>query len=134
MNLDLGKSQALLAQAGYPVNSEEFTLENIGRKYGVPPQRIYETIKSAKTLSAPKEADNKSIPASPPPGTGNLTLADFCARFNLNVKKVVRELTKSGTKASEALTIKKIAEDNNTSPNDIYERIKGVEKLGSFPN
>ncbi len=134
MNLDLEKSQKLLAQAGYTVNSEDVTLAHIGRKYGFPPQRIYETIKSAKIISARREAENRRLPESPPPGTGKLTLADFCARFNLNVKKVVRELTKSGTKASEALTIKKIAEDNNTSPNDIYERIKGVEKPGSFPN
>jgi hypothetical protein len=66
------------------------------------------------------------LPESAPPGTGNLTLADFCTQFNLNMKLVVRELKKQGIDASEELTLKKIATQNKTSPTDMYERIKNI--------
>ena len=62
-----------------------------------------------------------------PAGTGNLTLADFCARFNLNLKQVERELKKRGIKASAELTLKKIGEKNQTGPTDIYETIREIE-------
>ena len=42
------------------------------------------------------------------------------------MKLVVRELKKQGIEASEDLTLKKIATNNNTGPHDIYERIKSI--------
>ena len=47
-------------------------------------------------------------------------------RFNLNMKQVVRELNKQNIEASESLTLKQIASDNNTSPTDLYERIRSI--------
>jgi hypothetical protein len=126
MNLDLEKSLTLLTQAGYPVENEEMTLEKIARKYRVPPQRIYETIKAAHINSAQQKADSSLLPESPPPGSGNLTLADFCTQFNLNLKLMVRELKKLGISAAENSTLKEIATVNRTNPIDIYEGIKGI--------
>ena len=126
MNLDLEKSMALLAEAGYPVEDSETTLESIARRYGVPPQVLYEAIKSAKKETAGQASNGKALPASAPPGTGNLTLADFCTQFDLNMKLVVRELKKQGVAATEAQTLKQIAAGNNTSPTDLYERIRGI--------
>jgi len=126
MNLDFEKSLAFLTQGGYPVESGEMTLERIGRKYGVPPQKIYETIKPAAIISALQKAGNSLLPDSPPPGTGNFSLADFCAQFNLNLKLVVRELKTLGISATAEATLKDIAAANNTSPIDIYEKIKEI--------
>lgn len=70
------------------------------------------------------------LPDSPPPGTGNLTLADLCTQYNLNMKQVVRELKKQHIMAAEALTLKQIATDNNTSPIDVWERIKRIVQGG----
>ncbi|MEE4363941.1 MAG: hypothetical protein V2J08_08400, partial [Desulfotignum sp.] len=64
------------------------------------------------------------LPDSPPPGTGNMTLADLCAQFNLNIKTLLRDMSGTGIKADESQTIKKIAEINQTGPMDIYEHIK----------
>jgi hypothetical protein len=69
---------------------------------------------------------NSPLPESPPPATGNVTLADFCTQFNLNMKIVVRELNKQGITARGESTLKNIAADNHTSPIDIYEIIKSV--------
>jgi hypothetical protein len=124
MNLDLEKSMELLNQAGYTLNTSETTLEAIGRQYNVPPQLIYETIKPATIESAPNAKSTAMLPDTPPPGTGSIILADFCAQFDLNMKLIIRELKKQDIAASEELTLKTIAEKNNTSPIEIYEKIK----------
>jgi predicted DNA-binding protein YlxM (UPF0122 family) len=126
MNLDLPGSMELLDKAGYPVENSDMTLEAIGRSYHIPPQQIYQTIKPAVKIAARKSGENNRLPDAPQPGTGNLTLADFCTQFGLNMKRVVRELKKQGIEASEELTLKKIAAQNNTSPTDVYERIKNI--------
>ena len=126
MNLDLEKSMELLNKAGYAVEDSQATLEAIGRDYGVPPQAVYEIIKPASIGDENGSGQNTMLPDSPPPGTGNLTLADFCTRFDLNMKQVVRELKKQGVAASEAQTLKQIAADNDTNPIDLYERITGI--------
>ena len=125
MKLDLEKSKELLGQAGYAVEDSNTTLATIGRQYNIPPQLVYETIKPAHISTATK-SDDKNLPESPPPGTGRLTLADFCTQYKLNMKLVVRELKKQGVEASEDLTLKTIAANNNTGPHDIYERIKSI--------
>ena len=124
MNLDLTMSLELLDKAGYTVENSDITLEAIGRRYNIPPQRVYQTIQPAVIIAAQNFGDNNRLPESPQPGTGNLTLADFCTQFNLNMKLIVREFKKQGIEASEELTLKKIADQNKTSPTDIYERIK----------
>jgi len=130
MNLDLEQSMDLLGKAGYAVEDSETTLESIGRQYGLPPQAIYEVIKPAAMKDESSDGQTALLPDSPPPGTGNLTLADFCTQFSLNMKLVVRELKKLNIKASEELSLKKIAEDNNTNPIDLYERIREIVQKG----
>jgi len=125
MKLDLAKSIELLDKAGYAVEDGNITLASIGRQYNIPPQLVYETIKPAATATANK-SDSNNLPESPPPGTGKLTLADFCTQHKLNMKMVVRKLKKQGIEASEDLTLKKIAANNNTGPHDIYEKIKNI--------
>jgi hypothetical protein len=126
MNLDLAKSMELLDKAGYTAENSDITLDTIARRYNIAPQLIYQTIQPATIIAAQKPGDNKHLPESVQPGTGNLTLADFCTQFNLNMKLVVRELKKQGIEASEELTLKKIATQNKTSPTDVYERIKNI--------
>ena len=126
MSLDLEKSMELLKKAGYVVEGGETTLETIGRQRGVPPQVVYEVIKPASMAEKGSEEKGVRLPDAPPPGTGNQTLADFCTQFDLNMKQVIMELKKQGLTASEAQTFKQIAADNNTSPIDLYERIKEI--------
>ena len=126
MNLDLEKSLVLLRQAGYPVDNEEMSLEKIARRYSVPPQKIYDTIKPASITTNNLDAAKRALPETPPPGTGNLTLADFCAQFNLNMKMVIRDLKQKGITPTEESTLKKIAADNRSNPIDVYENIKAI--------
>lgn len=123
MDLDLDQSMALLEKAGCPVENPESTLADISRKYGVSPQQIYLAIRTAKRVAEVQAGPALALPATAPPGTGNLTLADFCARFGQNLKQVERELKKKGIAASAELTLKKIAANNQTNPTDIYQAI-----------
>jgi hypothetical protein len=128
MNLDLTQSMYLLKKAGYPVEDDTITLQAVGKRYKIPPQQIYNTIKPASTVSDTVSGNKITIPESPPPGTGNLTLADFCAQYNLSSKMILRELKSYGITASSDLTLKQIAEQNQKSPNDLYETVKTIAK------
>lgn len=128
LNLDLAKSMDLLKEAGYSVDDGSITLQAIGKQYHVPPQLIYETIKPASIVSNQGSEGKINLPYSPPPGTGNLTLADFCAQFDLSSKMIIRELKGQGILASADLTLKEIASQNQTSPIDLFEIIKTIVK------
>ena len=102
------------------------TLQTIGKRYKIPPQQIYETIKPDLIVSEKDSANKIALPESPPAGTGNLTLADFCIQYDLSTKLVIRELKGKGITASADLTLKQIASENQTSPIDFYEIIKNI--------
>ena len=127
MGIDLKESIERLKKAGYEFEGENQTILEISKQNKVSPKQIYITIKPNDTESAGPIGIVEKLPGSPPPGTGNLTLADLCSRYNLNMKVVNRGLAKEGIKASEELTIKKIAEKNHMSPIDIYEKIKSIQ-------
>ena len=55
MNLDIARSMELLNQAGYSVENGDITLGEIGRRFNVSPQQIFETIKPA--MQTPKATE-----------------------------------------------------------------------------
>jgi hypothetical protein len=126
LKLDLTKSMELLDQAGYPVEDSKINLQPIGKRYKIPPQQIYETIKPALIVSERDSANKIALPESPPPGTGNLTLADFCTQYDLGNKVVILKLKGEEITASADLTLKQIAIQNQKSPIDLYEIIKSI--------
>lgn len=134
VGLDLNQSMERIKMAGFEVEDASQTLSDISKKNRVPPQQIFLVMK-------PKAGESEiniipagkaiKLPDSPPAGAGNMTLADLCAQFNLNIKTLLRDLSRVGIKADYSLTIKKIAENNHTSPMDIYEQIKTASLSGS---
>ena len=82
--------------------------------------------KDAKKPTQDGLAPRPSIPESPPPGTGDRTLANLCTSYSLDVKQVVRELKRRQIDASELLTIKMIAADTGMGPMDLYEVLKDI--------
>lgn len=129
VGLDLHQSVEQLKAAGFIVEDASQTLADISKKNNVPPQQIYLTMKpkaGESTTTVIPAGKAIKLPDSPPPGTGNMTLADICAQFNLNIKTLIRDLSNVGIKAEEGLTLKKIAENNQTGPTDIYEQIKSA--------
>ena len=128
MGLSLAEAKILLEKAGYRVEREEQTLKDLSQAHNVPPQKIYQIMLPAAQKSSIYSGESKALPESPVPGTGNLTLADFCSQYNLNMKAVLRSLSEMNIDAREDQTIKKIAELNKTSAIHVYEKIKTAVK------
>lgn len=126
MDIDLKTGITLLAKAGYKVDNETQLLQEIAKNNGVSPQQIFLAMTSASNQPSIFSGKIQTLPESPAPGTGNLTLADFCSQYNLNMKIIIRSLKEANITSTEEMTIKKIGEVNNTSPIDIYEQIKSI--------
>jgi len=124
MNLDLQKSMAQLDKAGFPVDNSDRTLAEIGRQYGVPPQIIFQTIASASLAEASGDQSVLSLPETPPPGTGNLTLAEICLRYGLDQERVMRALTGVGLSVSPDVPLKQMAAANGVSPVDLFGQLR----------
>ncbi len=127
VGIDLNQSMERIKAAGYNIKDENQTLVEISKTNHIPPQQLYIAMKpSTEGSKIPVVTAGKAIklPDEPPPGTGNMTLADLCVQFNLNIKTMLRDLSRAGINAVDSQTIKKIAENNQTGPVDIYEHIK----------
>ena len=126
MGMDLKQSLENLKKAGYRVEDEIQTLAEIGRINSITPQQINKAMKSSTGNSSLYDGDSGKLPDAAPGGTGNLTIADLCSQFNLDIKVITRGLSKQNIKAREDMTIRKIAEKNQISPIDVYEGIKAI--------
>lgn len=127
VGLDLDQGMERIRAAGFSVEDASQTLADISKKHNVPPQQIYLAMRPKDQASNVKPAlagRAIKLPGSPPTGTGDMTLADLCTQFNLNIKTLIRDLAKMEIEAEDDLTIKKIAANNQTSPMDVYEGIK----------
>lgn len=127
LKLDLEQSMDLLARAGIKVENPEQTLSEIGRINRISPNTVFMTIESARIIEggAPASAAaESSLPDMPPTGTGNLTLESFCSTHGLDLEQVVSRLKGQGLSVTKEMTLKKIAQENNISPIDIYDKLK----------
>jgi hypothetical protein len=126
MGLDVKESLELIQKAGLQVESDQQTLADIGRLNHVPPQKIYLAMKPAAGRPSMKTGRQHKLPDEPPPGTGNLTLADLCNQYDFNTQTVLERLKSLKLEVREDMKLKKIAEVNHISPLDVYEKIKSV--------
>jgi hypothetical protein len=124
LDLDLAESLRLLEAAGYRVDSPEVTLVQIAKQHQVTPQSVYRTIQPALRSAGPAGQSGAGLPADPPPGTGNLTLAQIASRYHLDLERWVEELNRLGIDASANQTMKEIAAAHRQGPADVYEILK----------
>jgi hypothetical protein len=125
--LDLADSVQNLQQAGYRVDSEKQTLAEIARLNRVPPQKIYLAMQTGQKAKIREASARQRMPESPPPGMGNLTIADVCGRYGLQVEAVMGAFKEQKIDGTAKMTVKKIAADNRMSPIELYEVIRRVE-------
>ncbi|MCF8069826.1 MAG: DUF4405 domain-containing protein [Desulfobacterales bacterium] len=124
--IDLNTGIDLLKKAGIKVDNSSQTLKEVAGNNDLSPQKLYVAMTTALKYESVQQEKEKNLPETVPPGTGKLTLADFCTQYNLNMKVIIRSLKVSNIIFEEEMTIKKIAEENNISPSDIYEQIKSI--------
>ena len=126
MDMNAKESIALLEKAGFNVPDENTTLKEIARINQVSPQKIYLTMKQTGKKPNQSIGKTRELPNSPEPGTGNLTLADFCVQYGLDLKIILRSLNEQKIKATAEMTIKDIGVKNEINPFDVYEKIKTI--------
>ena len=124
MGIDLQAGMESLKNAGYTPENEMQTLQSLATAYGIAPKHIYEVMAPQKSQNKMISGESKTLPEQPVAGTGNLTLADFCSQYQLNMKSIIRELKALGITASEEMTLKQVGEANQRGTADIYEHIR----------
>ena len=121
--LDLAQSMELLKKTGVRFESEKQTIMEIAKLNKMSPQQVYLAMKPQEGPGKPK-----GLPDTPQRGFGKRALADICQEYQLDIPTVLQILKDNKVKASEDMTIKKIAEQNNINPIDVYEIIKKTKK------
>lgn len=124
MGMDPDKALEALHQSGLSAENTGQTLKEIAEANDLTPQQVYEAMKSA----APSMEPGQGLPPSPPPGTGNLSIKDFCAQYSLDRMAVVQFLRDKGLEIKGSMTLKEAAEANNMGPLDLYDLIKEAAK------
>lgn len=117
--LDLPEAVAALKEAGIRLEGEQATLQAIARQNRRSPREIFGIMQGAAA-----SASNRNLPADPPPGTGNRTLAAFCQAYALPVADMAGSLQSSGLEVHPELTIKEIGANNELSPMAVYDAIR----------
>jgi hypothetical protein len=120
----------LVPPFGWVMSLNEHFKDAAAEKYGEPPYG-YTELSSLKTFAKKTKLDlggsmERLEDAGYAAADSNVTLADLCTQYKLNMKLVLRKLKQQGIGASEELTLKQIAANNRTGPHDVYERIKGI--------
>lgn len=109
---------AALRQAGFTEAGPDSTLLALARSRGVSPQRLLARVQPA----AP--AADASLPQTPPPGTGTLSLDALCRRYGLPLEAITAALAGQGLAAKPDDTLKAIAEQNGKTPVAVYAAIR----------
>ena len=120
-NIGLTDGMRRLKQAQIAVDNENQTLKDIGRANKISPQQVFLAMKP-KT-----ESDQlKSLPPTPPPGTGSKKLNNLSREYRFDIQQVLKGLTGVDVKADADMTIKQIAQKNEMAPSDVYALVRKV--------
>ena len=117
VKVDLTEGLALLQTAGIQVSSPKQTIMEIATANGLTPKDLYLTMKPvalAATEVMPEEAVG---------GTGQRTLAQLCALYQLNPAEIVSGLGVKNIQAELGMTMKAIAAANGIDPHAVYAEI-----------
>lgn len=123
MQIDLPQGVELLRIAGFQDVDAGQTLEEIARSQGVPPQTVYQVIWPAAAAEGVRE-----LPETAPPGTGNLTLAELSRRYGFDLRWMLDRLAAENVSVEPEMTLKKVSQQNRTSPIAVYDKIKTLVK------
>jgi hypothetical protein len=122
MNLDLNHSMDSLQAAGIRFNGADQTLLAIAKANRLTPQQVYLAMQPQPTGNG----NATVLPPQPLPGMGRRTLADLCNEYGLNIPTVLRGLEAGNIGARAEMTLREIAETNQRSPQDVYQRIRAA--------
>lgn len=119
--LDLPGSLKRLKQADIAFDNENQSLKDIARMNDISPQQVFLAMRPIGKLN-----QAKGLPPTPPPGTGNKTLADFSREYSLDIQPILNGFGDNNVSASADMTIRQIARQNDMAPTDIYTLMRQI--------
>ena len=119
--IDLAAGMDRLKQANIVFEDQNQTLKDIARINKVSPQHVYTTMKPIKD-----NGQSKSLPLTPPPGTGSKRLIDLSQEYHIDIQQILRGLTDQNVSANADMTIKEIARQNEMAPVDVYGLVRRI--------
>ncbi|MDX1267648.1 MAG: DUF4405 domain-containing protein [Oceanisphaera sp.] len=126
--LNLQDALTALTTAGFKVAGPQQTLQEMAAVNGVSSQTLYNAMMIAPTAAAPQL---REMPDTPPPGTGNLSLAEFSRQYGPDTDQLRQMLAAQGIEARADMTIKAIAAASQRSPMDIYALLRKAAAAAS---
>lgn len=122
-NTGLDKDDALanLAAIGVTVDDPNVLIADLAREAGLSPHELFEI------MQGPEEGRSdapQAIPTSLPMGSGRLTLAGFCEKYNRELADAVRYLENEGFEVDPQATLRDIAAVNNVEPLDLLDVLR----------
>lgn len=123
VGMDLPKALENLRAAGMAPKNEQEAVATIAARHKVSPQRLYQIMQGGV---ATKDVGGASggLPLMAPSGSGQLPLADFCARHGLNLDASIKALDAGGIPAKGDMTLKQIAQAAGRAPSDVYDILR----------
>ena len=109
-----------LKESGIKEASPNISLKKLSQKYHKSPSQLFEI--AMQNLK--KKQHTFSLPDTPPPGTGMLTIKDIAKTYHVPEKTLLKRLQQAGISPSPDATLKEIAENAGTTPHEIYEVLK----------
>ncbi len=119
--LDLDDSMARLERSGLKFTGPKQTIQEIADLNHIKPKEVYLAMLPETAADTPP-----TLPETPNPGIGRLSLTQLAEQYSLDLPSVLKALTDEGFIAEPDMTIKTIAERNQSSPVDIYMAIKNA--------
>lgn len=130
MGIDLLAAQTALKDAGIVVDDVSASIKDIAGRNNLSPQQVYLIIRplAAGDITGATETGGL-MPASPPPGLGNLTVNKVIQRYNLKPDAVAQALSAENIAFTPEMKLKEIAAKSGVGPIDVYVVLReGVQQ------
>lgn len=118
--MDLEKAQGLLRAKGLAFEGPKDRLQDIAKRNGVTPQKVYLAMKDAEL---PK-AHQGGLPEEVAPGLGRKTLVELSTEYGLDLARVRSILESKKLIVRTDQSLKALAESNGIGPHELYAVIR----------
>lgn len=125
VGLDLPSVTDKLKAAGITLRDDKESVGSIAARHGVSPQRLFQIMQGGAPEKA-SVAGQAGLPPMPPSGTGQMSLAEFCAQHGLSQEVAVAALAAAGVPAKGEMTLKQIAQAAGRGPTDVYDILRAA--------
>lgn len=121
VDIDAQAAIKQLQDAGFQVRDGKQTLKDLAILNHTTPKAIFDAMRKGDARS---QSSGQTMPDSPPPGTGRLTIAELGDTYHLDVTLLLKALESNNIGADPLEPLRDIAERHGVDPRELYETIR----------